>query len=138
MTIKLNLHAPDFSLPVLYFYPRDDTPGCTKEACNFRDDYGAFRTAGVEIIGISPDGSESHAKFRAKYNIPFLLLADKDHKVCKLFNVWGKKKFMGREFEGVIRTTFLIDKELKVVKIFEGVKPSEHSQEVLKEFQKQK
>jgi peroxiredoxin Q/BCP len=153
MAINLNLLAPDFSLPdengeyhklsdfkgkpiVLYFYPKDDTPGCTKEACNFRDDYSTYKTAGLEIIGISPDSSESHAKFKAKFNLPFLLLADKDHKVCELFEVWGKKKFMGREFEGVLRTTFLIDKERKVVKIFEGVKPAEHSQEVLLEFQK--
>ena len=92
----------------------------------------------MEIIGISPDSSESHAKFKAKFNIPFLLLADKDHKVCELFEVWGKKKFLGREFEGVLRTTFLIDKERKVAKIFEGVKPAEHSQEVLMEFQKLK
>lgn len=155
MTINLNLPAPDFSLPdengkyhklsdfkgkpiVLYFYPKDDTPGCTKEACNFRDDYSAYKSAGLEIIGISPDSSEFHAKFKAKFNIPFLLLADKDHKVCELFEVWGKKKSMGREFEGVLRTTFLIDKERKVAKIFEGVKPAEHSQEVLLEFQKLK
>ena len=155
MTIKVNLQAPDFSLPdekgnyhklsdfkgkpvVLYFYPKDDTPGCTKEACNFRDDYSAYINAGLEIIGISPDSSESHAKFKAKFNLPFLLLADKEHKVCELFEVWGKKKFMGREFDGVRRTTLLIDKERKVVKIFEGVKPAEHSQEVLMEFQKLK
>ena len=155
MTIKNNQPAPDFSLPddkgkyhklsdfggkpiVLYFYPKDDTPGCTKEACNFRDDYSAYKTAGLEIIGISPDSSESHAKFKAKFNLPFLLLADKDHKVCEQFEVWGKKKFIGREFDGVLRTTFLIDKERKVVKIFEGVKPAEHSQEVLTEFKKLK
>jgi peroxiredoxin Q/BCP len=151
MTIKINGTAPEFSLPdengkyhqlsdfkgkpiVLYFYPKDDTPGCTKEACNFRDDYSAYRNAGLEIIGISPDNAASHAKFKAKYNLPFLLLADKDHEVCQLFGVWGKKKFMGREFDGVMRTTFLIDKEGKVVKIFEGVKPAEHSKEVLTEF----
>ena len=155
MTIKNNQPAPDFSLPddegkyhklsdfrgkpiVLYFYPKDDTPGCTKEACNFRDDYSAYKTAGLEIIGISPDSSESHAKFKAKFNLPFLLLADKDHKVCEQFEVWGKKKFIGREFDGVLRTTFLIDKERKVVKIFEGVKPAEHSQELLTEFKKLK
>ena len=155
MTIKANLPAPDFSLldekgkyhklsdfsgksVVLYFYPKDDTPGCTKEACNFRDDYSAYKTAGLEIIGISPDSSESHAKFKDKFNLPFLLLADKDHQVCELYGVWGKKKFMGREFDGVLRTTFLIDKEGIIIKIFEGVKPAEHSQEVLTEFQKLK
>jgi thioredoxin-dependent peroxiredoxin len=155
MTIKINQAAPDFSLPdengnyhkltdflgkpvVLYFYPRDDTPGCTKEACNFRDDYSAFQKAGLEIIGISPDTVESHAKFKAKYTLPFLLLADKDHQVSKLFGAWGKKKFMGREFDGVLRTTFLINKEGEIVKIFEGVKPADHSKEVLSEFLKLK
>jgi peroxiredoxin Q/BCP len=155
MTIKNNQPAPEFSLLdekgkyhkltdfrgkhlVLYFYPRDDTPGCTKEACNFRDDYSIYKTAGLEIIGISPDSSESHAKFKDKFNLPFLLLADKDHQVCDLYGVWGKKKFMGREFDGVLRTTFLIDKEGIVIKTFEGVKPAEHSQEVLAEFNKYK
>lgn len=155
MKIKINGTATDFSLPdengnfhklsdfrgkpvVLYFYPKDDTPGCTKEACNFRDDYKAYKNAGLEIIGISPDSIESHAKFKAKYNLPFLLLVDKDHKICQLFDVWGKKKFMGHEFEGVLRTTFLINKVGKIVKIFEGVKPAEHSQEVLTEFLKLK
>ncbi len=155
MTIKNNQSAPEFSLPdekgkyhkltdfrgkylVLYFYPKDDTPGCTKEACNFRDDYSVYKTADLEIIGISPDSSESHAKFKDKYSLPFLLLADKDHKVCNLYGVWGKKKFMGREFDGVLRTTFLIDKEGKIIKTFEGVKPAEHSQEVLAEFNKHK
>jgi len=153
MTIRINQPAPDFSLPdekgkdhklsdfrgksiVLYFYPKDDTPGCTKEACNFRDNYSAFKIAGLEIIGISPDSSESHAKFKSKFDLPFLLLADIDHQVCELYGVWGKKKFMGREFYGVLRTTFLIDKEGKLIKVFEGVKPAEHSQEVLTEFKK--
>jgi peroxiredoxin Q/BCP len=155
MTIKINQPAPVFSLPdekknfhnlaefkgksiVLYFYPKDDTPGCTKEACNFRDDYGAYKSAGLEIIGISPDNSESHAKFKAKFNLPFMILTDKDHKVCKLYGVWGRKKFMGREYDGVFRTTFLIDHEQKVVRIFKDVKPAEHSREVLLEFQKLK
>jgi peroxiredoxin Q/BCP len=155
MIIKMNETVSDFSLPdengkyhklsdfrgkpvVLYFYPKDDTPGCTKEACNFRDDYSAYQKVGLEIIGISPDTVISHAKFKAKYTLPFLLLADKDHKVCQLFGAWGKKKFMGREFDGVLRTTFLINKEGKVVKIFEGVKPADHSKEVLTEFLKLK
>jgi peroxiredoxin Q/BCP len=155
MTIKKNGIASNFSLPdengkyyklsdfrgkpiVLYFYPKDDTPGCTKEACNFRDDYSDYKNAGLEIIGISPDNTASHAKFKAKYNLPFVLLADKDHEVCQLYGVWGKKKFMGREFYGVLRTTFLIDKAGKVVEVFEGVKPADHSKEVLAEFLKLK
>jgi thioredoxin-dependent peroxiredoxin len=153
MTIKMDGAAPDFSLPdengnyhklsdfkgkpvVLYFYPKDDTPGCTKEACNFRDDYADYKKAGLEIIGVSPDNVTSHSKFKAKYDLPFLLLADKDHAVCQLFGVWGRKKFMGREFDGVLRTSFLIDPKGKVVKIFEGVKPADHSKEVLAEFLK--
>ncbi len=118
---------------VVYFYPRDDTPGCTTEACSFRDDYSAFKEAGVEIIGISPDTVESHQKFSEKYELPFTLLADPDHEVSKAYQVWGKKKSFGREYEGVFRTTFIIDSEGKIKRIFENVKPSEHSQEVLEE-----
>lgn len=147
--------APDFSLTdekgqshklsnyrgkpiVLYFYPKDDTPGCTTEACNFRDDYSAYQQAGIEIIGVSPDTSESHARFKSKYELPFLLLADKEHRVCELYGVWGKKKNYGREYFGVLRTTFLIDATGKIIKVFEGVKPAEHSQEVLAEFGRKK
>src|SRR5512145_119355 len=117
--------APEFTLPdetgvlrslaefrgqpvVLYFYPKDDTPGCTTEACNFRDDYGAYQRAGVNILGISPDAPKKHARFKVKYQLPFVLLADVDHQVCELYGVWGRKKFMGREYDGVFRTTFLI------------------------------
>jgi thioredoxin-dependent peroxiredoxin len=123
---------------VLYFYPKDDTPGCTQEACNFRDDYDVYKKAGIEIIGISPDTSESHARFKGKYELPFLLLADKDHHVCEQYGVWGKKKNYGREYFGVLRTTFLIDKTGKIAKVFEGVKPADHSREVLAEFEKLK
>jgi thioredoxin-dependent peroxiredoxin len=149
--IEENSLAPDFTLVdalghlhklsdfrgkrvVLYFYPRDDTPGCTKEACNFRDDYSAYVKAGIEIIGISPDSSESHARFKNKYDLPFLLLADMDHQVCELYGVWGIKKTMGHEHNGVFRTTFLINENGKILKIFKGVKPVDHSQEVLTEF----
>ncbi len=91
---------------LLYFYPKDDTPGCTKEACNFRDDYSEYDKAGVTILGISPDTSKSHAKFKAKYELPFTLLADPDHQIASLYGVWGRKKLMGREYDGILRTTF--------------------------------
>ncbi|MDD5370110.1 MAG: peroxiredoxin, partial [Anaerolineaceae bacterium] len=107
------------------------TPGCTTEACNFRDDYSAYQKAGVVVLGVSPDTVKSHTKFKDKYYLPFTLLADPDHKVCELYGVWGLKKMMGREYMGVMRTTFLIDPEGMVAKVFEQVKPAEHSKEVL-------
>jgi thioredoxin-dependent peroxiredoxin len=116
---------------VLYFYPKDDTPGCTTEACNFRDDYSEFVNAGVNILGVSPDSPKSHAKFKQKYQLPFPLLADEDHAICESYGVWGQKKFMGREYMGVLRTTFLISPDGKIKKVFENVKPSDHSAEVL-------
>jgi peroxiredoxin Q/BCP len=116
---------------VLYFYPKDDTPGCTTEACNFRDDYSAYQQAGVTILGISPDTPKSHAKFKAKFGLPFPLLADVDHKICELYGVWGRKKLMGKEYDGVFRTTFIIDAQGKIARVFENVKPAEHSAEVL-------
>jgi peroxiredoxin Q/BCP len=116
---------------VLYFYPADDTPGCTKEACNFRDNYGAYEQAGVVILGVSPDDVKSHVKFKQKYQLPFPLLADDGHKVCDAYGVWGPKKFMGKEYEGVLRTTFLIDGNGYILKVFENVRPAEHSAEVL-------
>ena len=149
MPINSGIPAPEISLPdengttrslsdylgkavVLYFYPKDDTPGCTKEACNFRDDYSAYKDADVVILGVSPDNSKSHTKFKEKYDLPFPLLADEGHKVCDLYGVWGPKKFMGREYEGVHRTTFLIDKNGKIAMVFEKVKPADHSTEILK------
>jgi thioredoxin-dependent peroxiredoxin len=116
---------------VLYFYPADDTPGCTKEACNFRDDYSAYEHADVVILGVSPDDPQSHAKFKKKFQLPFPLLADDGHRVCDVYGVWGPKKFMGRSYEGVLRTTFLINGNGEIVKVFENVRPSEHSDEVL-------
>jgi peroxiredoxin Q/BCP len=116
---------------VLYFYPADDTPGCTKEACNFRDDYSAYKSSGVVVLGVSPDSVSSHVKFKQKYQLPFPLLADEGHKVCDAYQVWGPKKFMGREYEGVLRTTFLIDREGTILKVFENVRPAQHSGEVL-------
>lgn len=116
---------------VLYFYPKDDTPGCTTEACNFRDDYSAYQSAGVTILGVSPDSAKSHAKFKQKFGLPFPLLADEDHQVCEKYGVWGRKKMMGREYDGVFRTTFLIAADGKIQKVFENVKPADHSQEIL-------
>jgi peroxiredoxin Q/BCP len=116
---------------VLYFYPKDDTPGCTTEACSFRDGYSAYLKADVVLLGVSPDDPASHAKFKQKYSLPFPLLADADHAVCHLYGVWGPKKFMGREVEGVLRTTFVIDPQGRIAKVFENVKPAEHSTEVL-------
>lgn len=143
-----NTLAPEFELPdesgvirklsdyrgkdlVLYFYPKDETSGCTTEACNFRDDYSAYEKAGVTIVGVSPDSSESHAKFKAHHHLPFTLLADTDHKVCELYGVWGKKKMYGKEYFGVNRTTYLIGKDGMIRKVFEKVKPEEHSAEIL-------
>ena len=116
---------------VLYFYPRDNTPGCTAEACSFRDAYADFREAGVEVIGISPDSERSHSKFIEKFELPFTLLSDPEHKVCESYGAWGVKKMRGREYEGVYRTTFIIDPDGLIKQVFENVKPADHSQEVL-------
>jgi peroxiredoxin Q/BCP len=116
---------------VLYFYPKDDTPGCTTEACNFRDDYSAYVDANVIILGVSPDSAKSHAKFKKKFQLPFPLLADEEHAICEAYGVWGLKKFMGREYMGALRTTFVIDGDGRIKKVFEDVKPADHSKEVL-------
>jgi len=148
MPLTTGIQAPEFALQdennkirrlsdfrgrmvVLYFYPKDDTPGCTTEACGFRDDYSAYVNADVIIIGISPDSPHAHEKFKDKFTLPFPLLSDDGHKVCVQYGVWGPKKFMGREFEGVLRTTFIIDPNGRVARVFENVKPIEHSAEVL-------
>ena len=120
---------------VLYFYPRADTPGCTKEACAFRDDYSAYEERGVTILGVSPDSVKDQAKFKKKFSLPFTLVADEDHTVSEKYGVWGLKKFMGREYEGVHRTTFLIDPSGNIQAIFEKVKPAEHSREILAAFE---
>lgn len=146
--IEKNVRAPDFELvdengnshklsdylgkPVLlYFYPKDDTPGCTTEACEFRDDYDQYEKSGVIILGVSPDSPKSHKKFKEKYNLPFALLSDEDHHVCEMYGVWGKKSIYGREYYGVMRTSFLINAEGNLIEIFENVKPKGHSQQVL-------
>jgi len=124
---------------VLYFYPKDDTPGCTIETNDFNKLLPKFRKLDCEIYGISKDSLKTHDKFRAKYKIKFNLLADEEIKVLKKYKVWGKKKFLGREFMGIIRTTFLIDKKGRIIKIWENVKVKEHAKEVLetlKNYQK--
>lgn len=148
MTIQAGSPAPEFTLSdengttrsladyrgkavVLYFYPKDDTPGCTREACEFRDSIGAYRQAGVEVLGISPDDARSHTKFKEKFSLPFSLLADEGHKVAEAYGVWGPKKMMGREYDGVLRTTFLIGPDGVILKVFENVKPQGHAAEVL-------
>lgn len=148
MLLTENGIAPEFSLAdetgkihrlsdykgknvLLYFYPKDDTPGCTTEACSFRDDYSSYEQAGVVILGISADSVASHAKFKAKYHLPFNLLADTDHAVCEKYGVWGRKKMMGREYDGIFRTSYLVGTDGKIKKVFADVKPAGHSQEVL-------
>ena len=121
---------------VVYFYPRDFTPGCTIEADEFSRDYSKFKKSGIEVVGISKDDVKSHRKFCDKMNIPYILLADVDTDVCKKFGVWGKKNFMGKEFMGIIRSTFLVNEKGKVFKVFSKVKPKGHSKEVLDCFQK--
>ena len=121
---------------ILYFYPKDDTPGCTTEACNFRDDFSLYQDIGIEILGVSPDSPKSHQKFAEKHHLPFTLLSDEGHKMAEKYKVWGKKKFMGKEYDGIFRTTFLIDKNGNIAKVFEGVKPANHSKEVLIEAKK--
>ncbi|HEV2695979.1 MAG TPA: thioredoxin-dependent thiol peroxidase [Verrucomicrobiae bacterium] len=116
---------------ILYFYPRDDTPGCTKEACAFRDSYGAFKKKGAVIFGVSPDPVKSHDKFVEKFKLPFTLLADEDKKIAEAYGVWGEKSFMGRKYMGVFRVTFLIGPDGKIKKIWPAVKPEEHAAEVL-------
>lgn len=119
---------------VLYFYPKDDTPGCTKEACSFRDAFSDFKKRGIQVLGVSLDSEASHQKFTAKYKLPFTLLADTDHSIADAYGVYGEKKFMGRSYMGVKRMTFLIDEKGKVTKVFEKVKPEEHAREVLDAF----
>lgn len=116
---------------VVYFYPRDFTPGCTIEADEFSKEYKKFQKIGVQIIGISTDDVESHKKFVTKMKIPYVLLSDPESEVCKKFGVWGKKQFMGKEYMGVIRSTFLVDEKGKIFKAYPSVKPKGHAEEVL-------
>jgi len=116
---------------VLYFYPRDDTPGCTKQACGIRDTWDAFRATGAEVFGVSPDGEESHAKFKQKHGLPFTLLADPDHEVTERYGFWGQKSFAGKKYMGVERSTVVIGADGTVEKVFRRVKPADHAAQVL-------
>ena len=145
--IQIHTQAPSFSLEdqdgtthtleryqgkkvLLYFYPKDDTPGCTTEACSFRDNYQALHNSGLVVLGVSKDTVKSHKKFAEKFTLPFPLLADVEGVVCEAYGVWRKKKFMGREYMGIERMSFLIDEKGNVSKIYDGVKPKEHVGEV--------
>jgi peroxiredoxin Q/BCP len=147
--VEIGKKAPDFSLPdqtgkkhklsdyqgkpvVLYFYPKDDTPGCTKEACSFRDSFSEYKKAGVTVLGVSVDNEQSHDKFINKYNLPFTLLSDKDKKVVEKYGVWVEKNMYGKKYWGTNRTTFVLDKSGKIIHVFKKVKPENHAQEVLK------
>ena len=116
---------------VLYFYPRDDTPGCTTQACGIRDAYAEFEQAGAVVLGVSPDTEGSHVKFKQKYGLPFTLLSDPDHAVAEQYGVWGEKTYMGRKFLGVTRSTFVVDEAGLVKKVFPKVKPATHAEDVL-------
>ena len=119
---------------VLYFYPKDDTPGCTKEACSLRDGFATFERENIKILGVSPDDGKSHRKFISKYELPFTLLADTDHSVSDAYGSYGEKTFMGKNYMGVLRKTFLIDETGKIRRIFDKVKVDEHADEVLEAF----
>ena len=146
--LKEGTVAPDFTLEadggqtvtlsdyrgkniVLYFYPRDNTPGCTTEACNFRDDYSDLLAAGAVVLGVSPDSIKSHDRFKSKFELPFQLLSDPDHKVAEVYGAWGEKKMYGKTYMGIIRSTYIIDGEGLIAKVFPKVKAKNHSQEVL-------
>lgn len=142
------MKAPDFALPdengtmhtledyrykwlILYFYPKDDTPGCTKEACGFRDVTPLFEQKNAQIVGVSKDTVESHKKFKEKYHLTFPLLSDESAEVIKAYGAWGKHKFMGKEYEGISRNTYLINPDGEIVKTFENVDPVAHPQDIL-------
>jgi peroxiredoxin Q/BCP len=116
---------------VLYFYPKDDTEGCTKEACGFRDHWRELQHAGAVVLGVSPDSEVSHRKFKAKYQLPFSLLSDPDHRVALTYGAWGQKKMYGREYEGILRTTVIIDRKGRIASVFPKVKVKDHADEVL-------
>ena len=119
---------------ILYFYPKDDTPGCTKEACNLRDNHSELLEKGFVVLGVSPDSSASHTKFRGKYNLPFDLLADTDKSIMKAYGAWGLKKMYGKEYEGVLRTTYIIDEDGKIEKVIKKVDTKNSAQQILDEL----
>ncbi len=146
--IKENDIAPDFTLPdesgnlyslkhfagkkiILYFYPKDNTPGCTKEACGFRDNYSEITDKGAVVIGISKDNAKSHQKFKLKYNLPFILLSDENADIIKKYDAWGEKSMYGKKYFGTLRKTYIIDENGKIIKIFSNVTPQGHAQEIL-------
>jgi thioredoxin-dependent peroxiredoxin len=146
--LKSGDKAPPFTLPaddgstvslkdlkgkpvVLYFYPKDDTSGCTTQACEFRDSWASVKRAGAVVLGVSPDGVGSHQKFKKKFALPFPLLADEDHAVAEAYGAWGEKSMYGRKYQGILRTTFLIGRRGNIVRVFEKVKPKGHAAEVL-------
>jgi len=152
MTLNVGDPAPTFTLPdgdgntinltdlqgkwvVLYFYPRDNTPGCTKEACSFRDVYDTYKSKDVVVLGMNTDDAKAHSKFSTKYNLPFPLLTDPDGAVATAYESYGKKKMMGKEFLGIFRKTFIIDPEGKIAKIYPKVKPEAHAEEVLADLE---
>lgn len=151
MIIQPGQAAPDFSThddqghvvrlsdlkgktAILFFYPKDDTPGCTKESCEFRDFHQAFKDKGAVIYGVSADDSKSHQAFRSKYDLNFPLLADTDKSLCRAFGVWGPQEWQGKTYEGIARTTFVIGPDSKVTRVYEKVNPVGHAQQVLKEL----
>ncbi|HLG23913.1 MAG TPA: thioredoxin-dependent thiol peroxidase [Candidatus Nanoarchaeia archaeon] len=131
---KLKLSKLKGKKAVLYFYPRDDTPGCTKEACDFRDNIGQLKKSGVEVIGVSNDDEKSHKKFSEKFLLPFRLLSDTEKSVSKIYGVYELKKFMGKEYYGITRSTFLIDESGKILKIYYKVNPEGHVDEIKREL----
>ena len=148
MNFKVGDKAPNFSLRdqngnnvsldsflgnkvIIFFYPKDDTPGCTVEACNFRDDFEMYEEKNAVLLGISKDGEESHKKFISKFDLPFRLLCDEDNAVAEAYGAWGEKSMYGRKYMGIIRTTVVVDADGKVEKVFEKVKPKDHSKELL-------
>lgn len=132
-TVKLSDHKGE--KVVLYFYPKDNTPGCTKEACSFRDADDAFKAKGIKVFGVSTDSEKSHQKFISKFQLPFDLLADTDRSIVEAYGVWGEKSMYGRKYMGTFRKTFLIDESGKIKKIFDKVKVDEHANEVLAAFE---
>jgi thioredoxin-dependent peroxiredoxin len=119
---------------VLYFYPKDDTPGCTTEACEFRDAYDTYREQGIEVLGVSPDDVASHGKFKSKYELPFTLLADPDHRTAEAYGVWGERSMYGKTSMGITRSTFVIDEDGNVVQAMRGIKPAGHAAAVLEQL----
>lgn len=149
-TLKAGDNAPDFtgtlhdgstvSLAdyagkklIIFFYPKDDTPGCTAAACSLRDHYGALQAKGYELLGVSPDKPAKHEKFRTKYELPMALLADEEHKMMDAYGTWGPKKFMGREYDGVLRTTVVIDEKGKIDRVYTKVQTKVHAEQILED-----